>query len=140
MISVSLTGCNYSFYKGKLPYGSLNITGIENASYYSDLTEKMDGFLYEIIPAYSGMEIDRSSGNTLSVFIESYNRNPYNYNEAGNILDYRYSFSVRFSVNDSTVPVNVSKSLDADIPEPAAKDSVVTESIRNFIDKLRSEF
>ena len=87
------------------------------------------------------MDISENEGTAvLNMTINDYSRSPATYDTQGNILTFRYNAGISFSINDSTLVISGSKILNSQISEPDAQDSVMSETVRKYIDKLRSDF
>ncbi len=107
-------GCNYSFYKGSLPYNSLTIDRIINETYYTGLTEKMENAINSIMPEYGNVQVIENSKNILSITINSYSKTPSNYDTGGNIIAYDYSLKSLFEMNNEKQVINSRKSFSAE--------------------------
>ena len=132
-------GCNYSFYKGSLPYNNLTIDKIINETYYTGLTEKMENGINSIIPEYGNVQIIENGENILNITINSYSKIPSNYDTGGNIIAYDYSLKSLFEMNKEKQTINSRKIFSAEQLEDICQDSLINESIKIFIDKSREE-
>lgn len=124
-----------------MPISSVNIAKVSNNTYFAELGGIMSDTALRIFPSYANVTISESDdAPLLEITVNSYSRTPLTYDTQGNILTYRYSAGAAFALNDSVMSVSGSKILDAQIAEPDAQDSVICETLRKYVDKLRSDF
>ena len=131
----------YSFYKGVLPFNTVSLKGIKNTTYNVELKEILEKNIYELFPTYGNINIhNEDTLHTLLINIVNYSKTPENYDNSGNIINYKYILKVQYTLNDTTIIIINNKTLNSDIVEKNAEDSIIVESLKNFIDKLRSDF
>ncbi len=142
IISALITGCAYSFVKGTLSVREYFLSGIENSSLNAELKQIMYDALIKQMKQYGNINIveDKPSKDTLSAEIKDYKRKEDAYDVSGNILSYVYSINVDFIASSKKISVNTNKIFDAKLSESECKDSIVNESVKALIDKLRGDF
>lgn len=124
-----------------MPISSIQVGAISNNTYNAELEGIASDIAIRLFTSYGNVDISDNTGTPmLNMTINDYSRVPATYDTQGNILTFRYNAGISFSLNDSTLMISGSKILNSLISEPEAQDSVMSETVRKYIDRLRSDF
>lgn len=122
-----------------MPFRDINASNINNSTYYASLTEKAENALYTQFPQYANVTVSPESSNELSMLIMDYSREPANYDTQGNIINYTYIAKADFTVNSESRVISVRRTLSAELAEEQCQDSIMTDLVKNYIDKVREK-
>ena len=128
--------------KGTLSVKEYFLSGIENNSLNAELKPIMYDAVTKQMKNYGNIDIieEGTSKDTLSLDIKNYSRKEDAYDASGNILSYSYSLLVDYTASAKKMNISVLKVFDSKLTESECKDSIVNESVKAFIDKLRGDF
>jgi len=136
------SGCLYSFVKGTLSVKEYFLSGIENTSLNAELKPLIYDALIKQMKNYGNIDIieEGVTKDTLFLNIKNYSRKEEAYDVSGNILTYSYSMVIEYTASSKRMDISVFRVFDAKLTEAECKDSIANESVKSFIDKLRSDF
>lgn len=124
-----------------MPFSQLVLGEIENKTMYGDFEEKFYYSIFNIFPSYGNIKIVKNPlKDSLNIDIKEYIRNPYEYDENGNIRMYRYFLKVEYNTGGIDEMINSDKIFSSEISEDMCKDSLIIFNIKDFLDRIRKEF